>query len=261
MAHIKIALTNLGKYNEGILDYVWLELPATEEELDDAYDKIEICHGDKMYYDEAGNPYEEVFISDYETDLGISIGEYDSIENLNEIAEQVDNLDEYDLKVFEAACEAGYCDAEDITTFDPGDYTFYEGVDSDSELAYQYIDSIGGEDQLGEETLQQYFDYDAYGRDFRLEFYANDWLDVDEDDEEEVARVCEEYGVDDIEDIDAYTYFGATSDSDLGYALVEQFGWDGVGKDNLERYFDYDSFGRDLSMDGTFVEGGFIESY
>jgi antirestriction protein len=262
MAHIKIALTNLGKYNEGILDYVWLELPATEEELDDAYDKIEVCHGDKMYYDEAGNPYEEVFISDYETDLGISIGEYDSIENLNEIAEQVDNLDEYDLKVFKAACEAGYCNEEDITSyFNPDDYRLIEGASTDQDVAYDYIDAIGGEDQLDDETLQNYFDYDAYGRDIRLEFYAPDWLDVDEDDEEEVARVCEEYGVDSLDDIDAYVYYNASSDSDIGYEVVDQLGWEGVGKENLERYFDYDSFGRDLAMDGAFVEDGFIMPY
>lgn len=28
---LKIALTNLGKYNEGQLVYKWLELPATED--------------------------------------------------------------------------------------------------------------------------------------------------------------------------------------------------------------------------------------
>lgn len=261
MSHIKIALTNLGKYNEGILDYVWLELPATEEELDDAYDRIEVCHGDKMYYDEVGNPYEEVFISDYETDLGIEIGEYDSIENLNEIAEQVENLDEYDLKKFSAACEAGYCDAEDIENFDPDDYQLIEGADTNQDLAYDYIDSIGGEDQLGEETLQEYFDYEAYGRDIRLEFNALDWLDVDEDDEEEVARVCEEYGVDSLDDIDAYVYYNASSDSDIGYEVVDELGWEGVGKENLERYFDYENFGRVLAMDGAFVEDGFIMPY
>lgn len=260
MAHIKIALTNLGKYNEGILDYVWLELPATEEELDDAYDKIEVCHGDKMYYDEVGNPYEEVFITDYDTDLGISIGEYDSIENLNEIAEQVDNLDEWDLKKFSAACEAGYCDAEDITNFEPGDYIFYDDVTSDEDLAYAYIEEIGGEDQLGEETLQEYFDYSSYGRDVRLEFYAPDWFDYDEDDEEDVARVCEEYGVEDVDDLDCALYWGVPngSDYDIGAEIVDQLGWEGVGKENLERYFDYESFGRALSMDGAFVNGGFI---
>lgn len=30
---LKIALTNLGKYNEGCLVYKWLDLPATEGEM------------------------------------------------------------------------------------------------------------------------------------------------------------------------------------------------------------------------------------
>ena len=36
---MKIALTNLGKYNEGVLDYVWLTLPATEEEIAEIREK------------------------------------------------------------------------------------------------------------------------------------------------------------------------------------------------------------------------------
>lgn len=263
MAHIKIALTNLGKYNEGILDYVWVELPATEEELDAAYDKIEVCHGDKEYFDEVGNPYEEVFISDYETDLGIEIGEYDSINNLNEIAEEVDNLNEYDLKVFNAACEAGMCDAEDITTFDSGDYSFYENVSTPQDLAYEYIDQVYGGDleALGKETLQEYFDYESYGRDIRLQFHIWDELGIDQDDEEEVARVCAEYGVDDIEDIDCYLYYGVSDDTELGYYYVDSLGWEGIGEDELENNFDYEAFGDSIAQDGDFVSTGFIETF
>ena len=33
MAYLRVALTNLGKYNEGELIFKWLDLPATEEEI------------------------------------------------------------------------------------------------------------------------------------------------------------------------------------------------------------------------------------
>ena len=41
---------------------------------------------------------------------------------------------------------------------------------------------------------------------------------------------------------------------EIGRAVVDQLGWDGVGKENQERYFDYEAFGSDLQMDLTFVQ-------
>ena len=62
---LNIYLTNLGKYNEGELLGEWVELPITEEELYNVFDRIKICHDDIEYCDECGNPYEEYFITDY----------------------------------------------------------------------------------------------------------------------------------------------------------------------------------------------------
>ena len=82
---IELCLTNLGKYNEGELVYTRLVLPATTEEIQTAYDEIGVADG---------TMYEESFISDYETDInGLSISEYASIDDLNELAEELSNLD------------------------------------------------------------------------------------------------------------------------------------------------------------------------
>ena len=35
------ALTNLGKYNEGGLDYVWVSFPCDEDDFQDSLEKIE----------------------------------------------------------------------------------------------------------------------------------------------------------------------------------------------------------------------------
>ena len=78
---MEICLTNLGKYNEGELIYSRLVLPATTEEIQTAYDEIGVADG---------TMYEEAFISDYETDInGLSISEYASISELNELAEEL----------------------------------------------------------------------------------------------------------------------------------------------------------------------------
>lgn len=82
MANIRIALTNLGKYNEGELLYTWLELPATDDEIAEAFAEIKVAPNTR---------YEEHFITDYEAPFSIS--EYESITNLNEMAEQLDAVD------------------------------------------------------------------------------------------------------------------------------------------------------------------------
>ena len=78
---IELCLTNLGKYNEGELVYTRLVLPASAEEIETAFDKIGVAEN---------TMYEESFISDYETDInGLSISEYASLDDLNELAEEL----------------------------------------------------------------------------------------------------------------------------------------------------------------------------
>ena len=50
---MKIYLTNLGKYNEGELVGEWVELPASQEELEKVFERIGI-----------NEEYEEYFITD-----------------------------------------------------------------------------------------------------------------------------------------------------------------------------------------------------
>ena len=87
---LRIFLTNLGKYNEGQLIGEWVGLPCTNDELEAVKERIGIS--DKP--DENGNYYEEWFITDYESDIqGVKVGEYDDLDELNELAEELDNLD------------------------------------------------------------------------------------------------------------------------------------------------------------------------
>ena len=49
-------VTNLGKYNEGMLVGEWVKLPTTEEEMQKVFERIGIGK-----QDEFGQPYEEWF--------------------------------------------------------------------------------------------------------------------------------------------------------------------------------------------------------
>ena len=75
-----VFITNLGKYNEGELVGEWVSLPC--DDLDAVYERIGI-----------DEEYEEAFITDFETDFNYSVGEYESIEDLNECAEELEGTD------------------------------------------------------------------------------------------------------------------------------------------------------------------------
>lgn len=154
---IKIALTNLGKYNEGRLVYTWLELPASNEELAAAFEEIGI-----------NEQYEEFFISDYETDLeGLKIGEYENVEKLNEIAEAFEALSAYDQEHLQAYIEAsGYSLEESLECFEDRS-VFYSGMEL-IDVAYELIDELYNLPEIA----QRYFDYKAFARDLSFEGYT-----------------------------------------------------------------------------------------
>ena len=156
---IELCLTNLGKYNEGELVYTRLVLPATTEEIYAAYDEIGVADG---------TMYEESFISDYETDInGLSISEYASLDDLNELAEELENFDEYELEAFGAMLEYGLATDEALQKVKDNEYRIYEGCCSMAEVAEMYADETGLLYSMPDE-LRMYFDFEAYGRDMEI---------------------------------------------------------------------------------------------
>ena len=230
------ALTNLGKYNEGGLDYVWVSFPCDEDDFQDSLKKIGIGEdrGD-------GSVYEEWFFSDWDTDYaGVDLdglGEYMSLDEVNEYAEALEGIvDDGNEEEFRAAMEysGDFHDALDLVKTSSVTKISDESMSSrmDEAIGAYYMDSMGFDAMS---NIEEYFDYDAYGRDIRLEYYPMEAGD---------PETAEEYWCGD-EDV---------SDEEIGRAVVDQLGWDGVGKENQERYFDYEAFGHDLQMDLTFVQ-------
>jgi antirestriction protein len=158
---IEAYVTNLGKYVEGTLCGEWLKLPATKEEVKALLGRIGVD----------GTLYEETFIADYETDIkGLSdkLGEHENLDELNYLAESLSALDKYELEKFEAALEYG-----EYTGSVKDLINLSQNLD-----CYDYIQEIEDEEALGRyyaedlsvpEHLQNYIDYEAYGRDIALE--------------------------------------------------------------------------------------------
>lgn len=230
------ALTNLGKYNEGKLDFVWVSFPCDEDDFQDSLEKIGIGEdrGD-------GSVYEEWFFSDWDTDYsGLDLdglGEYMNLDEVNECAEALENIvDEGTEEEFRAAMEYSGDFHDAVNLVETGSVTKIsdESMSNrmDEAIGAYYVDSMGFDAMS---NIEEYFDYEAYGRDIRIEYYPVDAGD---------PETAEEYWCGD----------ERASDEEIGRAVVDHLGWDGVGEEAQKQYFDYDTFGHDLQIDLEFVQ-------
>ena len=135
MTNLKIYLTNLGKYNEGYLIGKFVELPIKKEDFKEVLKQIGID----------GVQYEEYFITDVETDvIGLEkvIQEYTSIKDLNELAEMLDNLNNFELEKLQAILEAERISSitelkETVENID--NWNLYTDVHNEKDLGYLYF--------------------------------------------------------------------------------------------------------------------------
>lgn len=156
-------MTNLGKYNEGQLAYERVAFPTDTETVQAALKMIGID----------GIRYEEVFIADYDGDmpqLYEHLGEYESIDELNHLACLLSELNEYELEVFEAVMDSGEYtgSVKDLINLAQNldSYNFYSDIHTEEELGRMYIQEL--EAVPVPEHLIDYIDYEAYGRDVRI---------------------------------------------------------------------------------------------
>jgi len=156
-------VTNLGRYNKGYLDGEYLKLPATAEEVQALLKRIHID----------GVLYEEIFIATYETSVsGLHkyLGEHESIDELNHLATLLDDMQTWELEKFEAVLSCGE------HTGSVGDlinlaqnldcYEHYPDIENEEDLGRYYIEEMCALEVP--EHLQNYIDYEAYGRDMYL---------------------------------------------------------------------------------------------
>lgn len=231
----KAFITNLGKYNEGELVGKWVEFPIEKTEFDKILSSIGVS--DKP--DAEGNVYDEWFVTDYESPIGDAydeLGEYPSFDALNSYGELIDEA--ISTPGVEDVIEATGCSMKEaVDGLNNGSYYFYEDVNNEAELGEYIIDEYGG--TIDPDLASRYFDYEALGRDLSFDSY--------EDDDGEYISAGEYWCNDE-----------NASDADIGEAYVDEVGMDGVA--NIDYYFDYEAYGRDLLMDRfTLTSNGAVE--
>ena len=130
---MKACVTNLAKYTEGQLVGKWVDFPMDEEQFTKVLESIGV---------KENSAYEEYFITDYETsyiDAYEALGEYPSIDDLNEFAEIYENES----------------------------YTYYAGMTL-SDVAYWIVDECYDLPEIA----KRYFNYDAFTRDLGFNGYS-----------------------------------------------------------------------------------------
>ena len=140
-----------------------LKFPTTTEAVQNLLKQIGID----------GIRYEEIFIASYDgpmPQLHKHLGEYESIDELNHLACLLSELNEYELEVFEAVMDSGEYtgSVKDLINLAQNldSYNFYSDIHTEEELGRMYIQEL--EAVQVPEHLIDYIDYEAYGRDVRI---------------------------------------------------------------------------------------------
>lgn len=166
---LNVFVTNLTAYVNGELIGEWLTLPASDEEINDLFERI---GGD--------NNFTEYFITDFETDFGINVREYSNLYKLNELAQTIADFDEYDRNILEFLIInlglESYTIEELTEKID--EVQIFSGCTEWSEVAEQYADETGLLDSIPD-NLRYYFDFAAFGRDLSMDSTASDEIDGD----------------------------------------------------------------------------------
>lgn len=131
------------------------------------------------FYFESAEDFDEKFqahlpVEEYEIDFIDGTGEEAALFkvariNQSNIAEWFDGVDQ--LRDHEMAAAYFLLDNGMVSTFseavEKADQLIFREGDVKA-YAESYIDDMGGPAELGKQTLEQYFDYDAFARDMRL---------------------------------------------------------------------------------------------
>lgn len=166
-AIFSICITNLADYNSGLLNYEWVDLPTSSEQLAKVCDKL--SNGDR----------DELFLSDYESGVNSKLGgflrEYSDIKLINAVAKILDNCCNIDVIAAYADRFGNYNSGlvelanialqEDEICFCSYSYDLPSWWEEHEKLGWTLAEENGLLEKLEEQNIECYFDFEKYGRD------------------------------------------------------------------------------------------------
>ncbi len=156
---MKIFVNTWGNYNKkGANLGQWITLPMDELDLENKLKEIAEDMQDQ-------DP--KWFVNDFDCEFDIEINENSNIFEVNELAQRLEDLDEWDKKKFQAMLEIDsdfeYC----LDNLD--DATFYPDM-SLEEVAEEIVKECYSHEMS--EFMLRYFDYEAFALDLSYEDYT-----------------------------------------------------------------------------------------
>ena len=171
---MKIYLENLGKYNDGERLGEWLQLPYTEDELEELLIRIKVAtrtDGKFTFGCIDGNRvYEEYAIHDYETEqeFNLYISEYEQLSRLNDIAQSLEGFSNDETQVINAFFKLYSGNVENaelgIRVVEDKQYIFYHDCLTEKDLGYTYMLITNQLDDIGSE-VKKYIDFEKVAKD------------------------------------------------------------------------------------------------
>ncbi|MDP2077341.1 MAG: antirestriction protein ArdA [Sulfuricurvum sp.] len=169
---LKIYVSDLAAYNSGRLIGEWIDLPCSD--IADSIQAV-LLEGQRVCKDAL--PHEEFFITDFEwEDTGMgkacSVSEYSDPYKLNQIAEELSALDEFERLQVQFLLYEGYefeyalQNHDDVTIYDYRSSTSFKDV-------YELLaEDLVDEGCFGDipSNLTYYIDYSAIGRDLSMDY-------------------------------------------------------------------------------------------
>lgn len=164
----KVYVADIAAYNEGKLIGEWVDL----SEFDSGSEVMqEIDRLLKKWSKEQGEFREEYSIHDYENFPREMYSEWMGEKSFDQIIKAYKIAEEKEIPIDVVGRIISEYEPDDVEQWIEDRY---EGqFDSDTDLAYHNVEIMGGISNLGTNTLEMYFDYEAYGRDLAINNYNN----------------------------------------------------------------------------------------
>ena len=220
-----------GKYNSGSIDGKWVDLTDFSSK-EDFFEHIQELHSD--------DPDPEFMFQDWENIPEWAIDESFISPAFWGYLEAIDRIG--NEEAFKAYMDIGFKDMSDPSKVDWDEIAddfeerYHGEFKNDTDLAYEYVDSVGWE---GISNKEFYFDREKFERDLGFD----GWEEVDE---EEASENPEDYP----DGPGTYAQGEFYSESSISEIVDEWFDDEGtIGDETFQSYFDYENFGSDLSYD------------
>lgn len=161
MTAFRAFVTNMGEYAKGNLVGEWIDFPCTDEDWEKALKRIGV--GENSEY----------FFTDYESEIaGLTkeLGEVENYQDLQGLAEKLEDLESWERDIFEASLKAESCSCASACSWridTLGEWLLYEDVNSDYDLGVFYAEEDRTLNSIPK-NLQGYFDFEGYGRDISI---------------------------------------------------------------------------------------------